>query len=232
MYKRVLLKLSGEALAGESGFGFDDDTILAVAHQIKEVVEKGVEVCVVIGGGNFWRGRTKSPINRSMSDEVGITATVMNAIYTSAVLRTIGLDTAIFTPRKSVKFTKEYELDEVKKAFGEGKVVFFAGGIGEPYFSTDTISVLRAIQIDADIILLAKNVDGIYSADPRKDNTAKKYNTLELREVVEKRLKVIDLTASNLAFDNKIPFIVFYLNEKNSIIDAVNDNSSGTKVIV
>ncbi len=232
MYKKVLLKLSGEALAGERGQGFDEDIIKGVASQVKQVVDNGVKVSVVIGGGNFWRGRTKSPIERSMSDEIGMLATVMNAIFTSAIFRTVGMDTVIYTPRAIGNFTKVFNLDDVNRSFEEGKAVFFAGGIGHPYFSTDTACALRAVEIGADAILLAKNIDGVYDKDPKDYEDAKKYDTISLQEIIDKRLKVIDMTASILCLENKMPLSIFYLGEERSIIRAINGERTGTVVTV
>ncbi len=232
MYKRVLLKLSGEALAGESLRGFDEDIITGVARQVKEVLASGTQVAIVIGGGNFWRGRMKSPIMREMSDEIGMTATIMNCLFTSAIFRTEGMKTSIYTARQSVDFTKVFDLDEVEKSFENGEVVFFAGGIGHPYFSTDTATALRAIEIGADAILLAKNVDGVYDKDPATNPDAKKYEKISLQEIVDKRLGVIDMTASILCLENKMPLALFYLNDENSIVKASRNEINGTVITV
>ncbi len=233
MYKKVLLKLSGEALAGEGGKGFDEAVINEVAVQVKQVVDAGVSLAVVIGGGNFWRGRTKSPINRSMSDEVGILGTVMNALFTSAIFRTLGMDTVIFTPKPVGNFCKVYNLDDVNRSFAEGKVVFFAGGLGHPYLSTDTTCAMRAVEIGADAILLAKNIDGVYDKDPKTYPDAKKYDKISLQEIVDKRLGVIDMTASIMCLENNMPLSIFHLNEENSIVRAIkNKENNGTIVTV
>mgnify|MGYP000591537127 CR=1 FL=1 len=174
--KRVLLKLSGEALAGEQKRGFDEATVTEVARQIKTIVDEGLQVGIVIGGGNFWRGRTSGAMDRSKADQIGMLATIMNCIYVSDICRYVGLKTEVFTPFVCGAFTTLYSKDAVEESFAEGKVVFFAGGTGHPYFSTDTATVLRAVEIGADAILLAKAVDGIYDSDPKVNPDAKKYD--------------------------------------------------------
>ncbi|MDO4339005.1 MAG: UMP kinase [Eubacteriales bacterium] len=230
--KRVLLKLSGEALAGGKKTGFDEATVIAVAKQIRGIVEDGMEVGIVIGGGNFWRGRTSETINRSKADQIGMLATVMNCIYVSDICRYVGLKTEIYTPFVCGAFTKLYSKDETEAAFAEGKVVFFAGGTGHPYFSTDTATVLRAVEIEAEAILLAKAVDGIYDKDPKKYPDAVKYDEITIQEVVEKKLAAMDLTASIMCMEQKMPMLVFGLEEENSIINAVQGKFSGTRVTV
>ncbi len=232
MYKRVLLKLSGEALAGKSGRGFDETIITGVAKQVKEIVDSGMQVAIVIGGGNFWRGRMEAPISREMSDEIGMTATIMNCLFTSAIFRTVGMKTAIYTPNPSAKFTKVYNLDDVEKSFANAEVVFFAGGIGHPYFSTDTATALRAIEIGADSILLAKNIDGVYDKDPATNPDAKKFDRISLQEIVDRRLGVIDMTAAILCLENKMQLSIFYLNDEGSIIKASKNENIGTIVTV
>ena len=164
---RILLKLSGEALAGDKHHGFDEATVIEVAKQVKQIVDKGTQVGIVIGGGNFWRGRTSETIDRTKADQIGMLATVMNCIYVSDICRYLGLETEIFTPFVCGAFTKLYSKDAVEEAFKAGKILFFAGGTGHPYFSTDTATVLRAVEIEAEAILLAKAVDGIYDSDPK-----------------------------------------------------------------
>ena len=230
--KRVLLKLSGEALAGEKKSGFDEETVLKVARQIKAVVEEGIQVGIVIGGGNFWRGRTSETINRSKADQIGMLATVMNCIYVSDLCRYVGLKTEVYTPFVCGAFTKLYSKDGVEEDFAQNKVIFFAGGTGHPYFSTDTGVVLRAVEVEADVILLAKAVDGVYDDDPRTNPAAKKYDEVTIQEVIEKNLQVVDMTASILARDNHMPMWVFGLNEENSIVNAVSGPFRGTKVTV
>ena len=230
--KRVLLKLSGEALAGEKHTGFDEATCVQVAKQVKEVCDSGVQVGVVIGGGNFWRGRTSENIDRTKSDQIGMLATVMNCIYVSEIFRSEGMMTQILTPFECGSMTKLFSKDRANKYFSRGMVVFFAGGTGHPYFSTDTGVVLRAIEVEAEVILLAKSIDGVYDKDPKTSQDAKKYDSITIDEVIEKNLQVVDMTASILARDNKMPMWVFGLNEENSIVNTVNGKFTGTRVTV
>lgn len=230
--KRVLLKLSGEALAGEKKTGFDEATVIAVSKQIRTIVEEGMEVGIVIGGGNYWRGRTSETINRNKADQIGMLATIMNCIYVSDICRYLGLKTEIFTPFVCGGFTTLHSKDAVEESFAAGKVVFFAGGTGHPYFSTDTATVLRAVEIEAEAILLAKAVDGIYDSDPKVNPKAVKYDEISIEEVVEKKLAAMDLTASIMCLEQKMPMLVFGLDEDNSIVNAVHGKFSGTKVTV
>ena len=230
--KRVLLKLSGEALAGEQKRGFDEATVTEVAKQIKTIVDEGLQVGIVIGGGNFWRGRTSGAMDRSKADQIGMLATIMNCIYVSDICRYVGLKTEVFTPFVCGAFTTLYSKDAVEESFAEGKVVFFAGGTGHPYFSTDTATVLRAVEIGADAILLAKAVDGIYDIDPKVNPDAKKYDEISIDEVVAKKLAAMDLTASIMCMEQKMPMLVFGLDEKDSIVNTVHGKFSGTKVTV
>ena len=230
--KRVLLKLSGEALAGEKKTGFDEGTVRKVALQIKQLTEDNIQVGVVIGGGNFWRGRTSENIDRTKADQIGMLATIMNCIYVSEICRAEGMQTAVLTPFECGTFTKLFSKDRANKYFEKGMVVFFAGGTGHPYFSTDTGVVLRAIEVEAEVILLAKAIDGVYNDDPRTNPKAEKYTEVSIDEVIEKNLQVVDMTASILARDNKMPMWVFGLNEENSIVNTVNGKFNGTKVTV
>ena len=230
--RRVILKLSGEALAGENRFGFDEETVRGVALQALPAVKEGVELAVVIGGGNFWRGRSSKAIDRTKADQIGMLATVMNAVYVSEIFRSCGMKTEIFTPFICGSMTKLFSKDEANAAFAAGKVVFFAGGTGHPYISTDTGIVLRAIEMDADEILLAKNVDGVYDSDPAKNPNARKYDAISIDEVVEKKLGVIDLTASALCADNRVPMAVFGLKEEGSITRALRGEINGTRITV
>lgn len=230
--KRILLKLSGEALAGEKKTGFDEETVRNVAVQVKELVDDGIQVGIVIGGGNFWRGRSSENIDRTKADQIGMLATVMNCIYVSEIFRSVGMMTAILTPFECGSFTKLFSKDRANKYFRKNMVVFFAGGTGHPYFSTDTGVVLRAVEVDADVILLAKAVDGVYDDDPRRNPDAKKYDEVSIDEVIEKNLLVVDMTASILARDNKMPMWVFGLSEENSIVNTVKGRFNGTKVTV
>ena len=212
--------------------GFDEPTVRKVALQVKELVEDGIQVGIVIGGGNFWRGRTSENIDRTKADQIGMLATVMNCIYVSEIFRSVGMKTNILTPFECGSFTKLFSKDRANKYFEKGMVVFFAGGTGHPYFSTDTGVVLRAIEVEAEVILLAKAIDGVYDDDPKKNPNAKKYNQVTIDEVVEKNLQVVDMTASILARDNKMPMWVFGLNEENSIVNTLKGEFKGTKVIV
>ena len=230
--KRIMLKLSGDALAGEKKTGFDEVTVKNVAAQVKQLVDDGIEVGIVIGGGNFWRGRTSESIDRTKADQIGMLATVMNCIYVSEIFRSLGMMTNILTPFECGSFTKLFSKDRANKYFAHGQVVFFAGGTGHPYFSTDTGVVLRAVEVEADVILLAKAVDGVYDDDPRKNPDAKKYDEVTIAEVIEKNLQVVDMTASILARDNKMPMWVFGLSGKDSIVNTVKGRFEGTKVLV
>ena len=230
--KRVLLKLSGEALAGDKKFGFDEATVTVVANQVKQLVDQGIEVGIVIGGGNFWRGRTSETIDRTKADQIGMLATVMNCIYVSEIFRYVGMKTNVLTPFECGSFTKLFSKDRANKYFEKGMVVFFAGGTGHPYFSTDTATVLRAIEIEADVILLAKAIDGVYDSDPKTNPDAKRYDEVSIQEVIDKQLAVVDLTASILSMENKMPMYVFGLNEENSIVKAISGDFNGTKVTV
>lgn len=230
--KRILLKLSGEALAGEKKTGFDEPTVLSVAGQVKEIVDSGVQVGIVIGGGNFWRGRTSETIDRTKADQIGMLATVMNCIYVSEIFRYVGMGTEIYTPFACASFTELFSKDKAVAALEAGRVAFFAGGIGHPYFSTDMGTVLRAVEIEADMILSARAVDGVYDSDPKINRNAKKYDTIPIQEVVERRLGVMDLAAAALCMENKMPMTIFGLNEKDSIINAAGGRSGGTVITV
>ncbi|WP_178624436.1 UMP kinase [Frisingicoccus sp.] len=231
--KRILLKLSGEALSGDKGFGFDEATCLEVGRQVKEITDKGTQVAIVIGGGNFWRGRNSSKIiERTKSDQVGMLGTVMNCIYVSEIFRTMGMATEVFTPFVCGAFTELFSKDKAMAALSEGKVVFFAGGTGHPYFSTDTGTTLRAIEIEADAILLAKAIDGVYDKDPKVCPDAVKYDEISIQQVVDQRLQVVDLTATIMCLENHMPMVVFGLNEKNSIVETLYGEFNGTYVTV
>lgn len=230
--KRILLKLSGEALAGEKGTGFDEQVVTGVAKQVKVLVDEGIEVGIVIGGGNFWRGRSSKNIDRTKADQIGMLATVMNCIYVSEIFRSQGMMTSVLTPFACGEFTKMFSKDRCSKYFAHKMVVFFAGGTGHPYFSTDTGTVLRAVEIEADNILLAKAVDGVYDSDPKDNPDARKYSEVSIQEVIDKKLKVVDLTASIMCMEQKMPMIVFGLNEPNSIVNAAHGIITGTRVTV
>ena len=229
---RVLLKLSGEALAGEKKTGFDEATVLKVAEQVKKIVDDGMQVAIVIGGGNFWRGRTSENMERTKADQIGMLATVMNCIYVSDMFRYVGMKTKIYTPFTCGAITELISKDDPVKNLEEGVVTFFAGGTGHPYFSTDTATALRAIEIEADAILLAKAIDGVYDSDPKVNPDAVKYDEISLDEVLSKKLGVIDLTATIMCLENKMPLVIFGLEEENSIVNTMSGNFNGTYVTV
>lgn len=228
--KRVLLKLSGEALA-ENG-SYNEAEIKRIAEQVKELYDKGTQICIVIGGGNIWRGRTGIEIDRPKSDSIGMLATLMNCIYVSEFFRYAGMKTAIMTPFVCGNFTELFSKDLANKYFEEGKVLFFAGGTGHPYFTTDTLMSLRAIELNVDMILAAKAIDGVYDKDPKKYPDAVKYDRISIEEVVEKKLSVIDLFASCLLLENKIPMRIFSLTEKDSIRNSLSEQFNGTEVTI
>ena len=230
--RRVMLKLSGEALAGEKKTGFDEEVVKDVARQVKLSVAQGVQVAIVIGGGNFWRGRSSNAIDRPKADQIGMLATVMNCIYVSEIFRAAGMKTNVLTPFECGSFTKLFSKDRANKYFEKNMVVFMAGGTGHPYFSTDTATVLRAIEIEAETIFLAKAIDGVYDSDPKTNPDAKKYDEVSIDEVIAKNLQVVDMTASILCRDNKMPMLVFGLNEKDSIVNTAHGIFTGTKVLV
>lgn len=230
--KRILLKLSGEALAGSKGTGFDEPTVMKVAQQVRTLTEQGIEIGVVIGGGNFWRGRSSRNIDRTRADQIGMLATVMNCIYVSEIFRSAGIRTAVMTPFSCGAFTELFSKARATEYLKNGTVTFFAGGTGHPYFSTDTATVLRAIEIEADVILLAKSVDGVYDDDPKSNPGAKKYDEISIQEVIDKKLGVVDMTASVLCMENHMPMLVFGLNQEDSIVNTVNGTLAGTKVTV
>ena len=228
--KRVLLKLSGEALAGDKKTGFDEATVKEVARQVKIAVSEGIEVGVVIGGGNFWRGRESNAIDRTKADQIGMLATVMNCIYVSEIFRSSGMDTQILTPFECGSMTKLFSKDRANKYFKRGMVVFFAGGTGHPYFSTDTGVALRAIEMEADCILLAKAIDGVYDSDPKTNPNAKKFDTLTYDEYVEKGLRALDTSAVVMCKENGLKIHAFGNLDENSIVNAVFADSDGTVV--
>ena len=231
-YKRILLKVSGEALAGEEGHGLDFTVLHNVCASIKECVDMGVQVGLVIGGGNFWRGvkNGAGKLQRSHGDAMGMLATVMNAIAVADVLGQHGVDARVLTAVEMNKFAEYFTRDTAERYLNEGKVVLFAAGTGNPYFSTDTGAVLRGVEIEADAVLMAKNVDAIYSADPNKDPNAIRYSELTYDEVLAKNLKATDITAMALAMDNDMTMVCFGLAEENSIVRVVRGEAIGTTV--
>ncbi len=228
---RIMLKLSGEALADGEG-GYNDEEIANVASQVQTILNKGMQVAIVIGGGNLWRGRTGQTIERTRSDSIGMLATVMNCIYVSERFKKAGIGVAVMTPFVCGAFTELFNKAKALEYMNAGKVVFFAGGTGHPYFSTDTATVLRAIEIEADCIFAAKSIDGVYDKDPGKNPDAKKYDVLTFDEVIEKNLQVIDMTASIMCKEQKMPMRLFSLYEENSIVKAFDDDFNGTRILV
>ena len=228
---RVMLKLSGEALAGPQG-GYNDDEIIRVARQVKEAYVNGTQIGIVIGGGNYWRGRTSTNIDRSKSDSIGMLATVMNCIYVSELFRSEGMKTAILSPFICGTMTEQYSKDLAVRYFEEGKILFFAGGTGHPFFSTDTGIMLRSAELDVDMIFMAKNIDGVYDKDPGKNPDAKRFDKISIDDVISHNLKVIDLTASSMAKEYKLPIAIFDLKEKDSIISALRGKINGTIITV
>lgn len=231
-YERVLLKLSGEALAGAKRTGFDEATCIGVAKQVKQLIEEGIQVSIVIGGGNFWRGKTSETIDRTKADQIGMLATVMNCIYVSEIFRFVGIPTEVFTPFLCGSMSKLFSKDSVIDCMKQGGVAFLAGGTGHPYFSTDTATVLRAVELDCDIVLTARNIDAVYDSDPRINPNAKRFDEISIQEVLDKKLGIIDLTAAVLCVENKMPMLLFGLSEENSIVKAAQGKSSGTRMTV
>ncbi len=225
---RILLKLSGEALAGDKHQGFDEKTVLDVARQVKGAVEAGKQVAIVIGGGNFWRGRTSENMDRVKADQIGMLATVMNCIYAADMFRTVGLKTRIMSPFICGNVTELFTKDAAIDALNRKEVVFFAGGTGHPYFSTDMSTVLMAIEIEADVILSGKAIDGVYDSDPKTNPNAKKFDTMQMKDIVDQQLGVIDLASAVLAMENHMPMMLFGLNDEDSIVKAMTGQSNGT----
>ena len=229
-YKRILLKLSGEALAGDKHQGFSEGEVSRVAGEVKKVVDKGIQVGIVIGGGNFWRGRSSNDMDRVKADQIGMLATIMNCIYAADAFRRAGMKCRLMTPFTVGDVADLYVRDKAIEAMEAGEVVFFAGGSGHPYFSTDMPAVLRAIETNCDAILSAKAIDGVYDSDPKINPNAKKYETMKMSDIVDQKLGVIDLASAVLAMENHMPMVLFGLNEENSIIRAVSGEKIGTFV--
>lgn len=228
VYKRVIIKLSGEALSGAKGVGIDAGMVDYVVDQIKRVTEAGVQVGIIVGGGNFWRGRQAQTMDRTAADHIGMLATVMNAIALQDALEAAGVPTRVQTALTITRVAEPYILRKALRHFEKGRVVIFACGTGNPYFSTDTGAALRAAEIHAEVLLLAKNVDGVYDSDPRKNPDAKKLDDITYLDVIQKGLQAMDTTAISLCMENKIPIIAFALHEKDSIVKAVNGEKIGT----
>lgn len=234
-YKRCLLKISGEALAGEAGFGFDRSTIESTAAQIAQISRAGVELGVVVGGGNLWRGlpaAEKSLMDRSTADSMGMLATVMNALYLSSAIKAAGAPCRVESAIPMGSLAPGFDLARSVDFLDRGGVVIFAGGTGHPYFSTDTAAALRAAEIGADVILMAKKVDGVYTADPKTDPEAKRIPRLSMLDVIQQELRVMDLTAAALCRDNRIPIVVFKIDRPGNMMKAVMGEDIGTTVEV
>jgi len=230
VYKRILLKLSGEVLAGEKGHGFDFDTINSVCSAVKKVVDLGVEVGLVVGGGNFWRGRSGGSMDRVRADHIGMLATEMNSLALADSLEQLGVKVRVMSAIEMKQIAETFIRNKALSHLDEGKVVIFAGGTGNPFFSTDTCAALRAAEIKADVILKATNVDGVFDKDPNKYPDAVKYDVVTQSEVLEKNLKVMDSTAASLCRDNNIPILVFNLSDPENIVKAVKGENIGTLV--
>ena len=229
-YKRIVIKLSGEALAGEKGFGLDEEIISKVVDQLVKVKEMGVEIGILVGGGNFWRGRQGTEMDRTTADHMGMLATVINALALQDAIEKRGVDTRVQTALNIVRVAEPYILRKALSHLEKGRIVIFACGTGNPYFSTDTGAALRSAEIGADILLLAKNVDGIYDSDPKINKDAKKIDFLTHMEVINKGLKAMDTTAITICLENNIPILAFALSEKDSIVRAVSGEKLGTLI--
>lgn len=229
-YKRIMLKISGEALAGEKGFGLDQPTVDAIAKRIKECYDMGVEIAIVVGGGNFWRGRTGEGMDRSRADHMGMLATVINSLALLDALEQLGVETRVQTAIEMRQIAEPYIRLKAARHLQKGRVVIFACGTGNPFFSTDTTAALRAAEIDAEVILLAKKVDGVYDSDPNINPDAKKYSSLSFIDVLNQGLGVMDSTATSLCMDNNIPILVFGLDDPENIKRAVMGEQIGTVV--
>ncbi len=230
VYKRILLKLSGEVLAGEQGHGFDFDVINSVCDWVKKCADTGVQIGLVVGGGNFWRGRSSGSMDRTRADHIGMLATVMNSLALADTLEQKGVPTRVMTAIDMRRIAEPFVRDEAVRHLEDGKVVIFGCGTGSPFFSTDTTAALRAAEIGADVILKATNVDGVYDKDPNKYADAVKYDTLSHSEVLNKGLAVMDSTAASLCRDNNIPILVFNLEDPENILRAVSGKNIGTLV--
>ena len=229
-YKRVMLKISGEALSGANGFGFDFEVVGRIAREVKTLVDMGVEVGLVVGGGNIWRGRTGEGMDRTTADHMGMLATCINALALQDALEGIGVMTRVQTAIEMKEIAEPFIRRRAVRHLEKGRVVIFGAGSGNPYFSTDTAAALRAAEIEADVILLAKNVDGVYDKDPNKFADAKKYDTLTYMEVIEQGLQVMDTTATTLCMDNNIPILVFGISEEGNIKKVMEGQKIGTIV--
>ena len=228
-YKRILIKLSGEALAGNKGFGLDYPTILEICKNIKQAADLGAEIGIVVGGGNFWRGRTSGDMERTRADQIGMLATVMNALSVADALEHLGLEVRVQTALQMNQVAELYIRNKATRHLEKGRIVIFACGTGNPYFSTDTAAALRALEINAEVIFKATMVDGVYDKDPKKYDDAVKYDTLTFTKVLNDQLNVMDMTAATMCRDNKLPILVFDMAEGN-FVKAINGEKIGTLV--
>ena len=228
MFKRVLIKISGEALAQDGGFGISEETLAKLVVQLKTLIEKKIEIAVVIGGGNFWRGRQAPTMDKSTADHMGMLATLINALALQDALESKGVQARVMSALSINRVAEPYILRRALRHFEKGRVVIFACGTGNPYFSTDTAAALRAAEINANVLLLAKNIDGIYDSDPKKNPNAKKFDTIGYAEFLQKELKAMDLTAVTMCMENNIPILAFSVIQENSIIRAVSGEKIGT----
>lgn len=229
-YRRIMLKISGEALAGEKGFGIDQDILNKISSYIKEAHDMGVDIGIVVGGGNFWRGRSSTGMDRTTADHMGMLATVINALALQDSLEGKGVPTRVQTALEMPRVAETYIRRRAIRHIEKKRVVIFACGTGNPYFSTDTAAVLRAAEIEAEVILLAKNVDAVYDSDPKQNPNARKYDRISFMDVLNQRLGVMDSTATSLCMDNNIPLVVFSIREPENIIKVLNGDNVGTFV--
>lgn len=229
-YKRILLKVSGEALSGGKGTGLDSKTLAEIAQVVKTCADAGVEIAIVVGGGNFWRGRASEDMNRTRADHIGMLATVMNSLALQSALEAAGVITRVQTAIEMRQIAEPYIRDKAMSHLNAGKVVIFGCGTGNPFFSTDTTAALRAAEIEAEAILLAKNVDAVYDSDPATNPNAKRFTKLSYKEVINRGLKVMDTTATSLCMDNDIPILVFGIAQPENIIKVLCGENMGTIV--
>ncbi len=229
-YKRVLLKLSGEALSGEQGHGLDFETVSRVCKAVKECVDAGTQIAIVVGGGNFWRGRSSGKMDRTRADHMGMLATTINSLALADSLEQLGCEVRVQTAIAMNEIAEPYIRNRAVRHLEKGRVVIFGCGTGNPFFSTDTASALRALEIDADIIFKASMVDGVYDSDPKKNPNAVKYDTLTFMDVLNRDLKVMDSTAASLCNDNKLPILVFNMEQPENIVRAIAGENVGTVV--
>ncbi len=229
-YKRILLKLSGEVLAGEAGKGIDNETVFSICRSVKKVADAGVDVGIVVGGGNFWRGRSNEHMDRTRADHIGMLATAMNSLALADALEQLGADVRVQTAIEMRQIAEPYIRNRAIRHFEKGRIVIFGCGTGSPFFSTDTAAALRSVEINAEALLKATNVDGVYDKDPNKFDDAVKFDTVTFHEVITRDLKVMDSTAFSLCKDNNMPIIVFNLNDPDNILRVVNGEKIGTTV--